>query len=115
MQQANDLHKPTQFTPPGTSEAPSKNTYRPKVMSLKMLPIQDMLIWGGQVGLCNAACRGNCYTKKAGNIGLVLRRAVVQGLMVMGDDDFDVCCSGTDAPPKVGVFLCIWGNGDLCL
>ena len=46
-------------------------------------------------------CRGSCYTKKAGNIGLVLRRAVAQGLRVMGDDDMDVCCSGADAPPKV--------------
>lgn len=45
--------------------------------------------------------RGSCYTKKAGNIGLVLRRAVVQGLQVMGDEDVDVCCSGADAPPTV--------------
>ena len=46
-------------------------------------------------------CRGNCYTKRAGNIGLVLRRAVAQGIRVMGDDDMDVCCSGVDAPEKV--------------
>ena len=46
-------------------------------------------------------CRGNCYTRKAGNIGLVLRRAVAQGIRVMGDDDMDVCCSGADAPQKV--------------
>ena len=50
-------------------------------------------------------CRGSCYTKKAGNIGLVLRRAVAQGLRVMGDDDMDVCCSGADAPPKVFVHI----------
>ena len=49
----------------------------------------------------NVTCRGSCYTKKAGNIGLVLRRAVVQGLQVMGDEDVDVCCSGADAPAKV--------------
>ena len=45
--------------------------------------------------------RGSCFTQKAGNIGLVLRRAVVQGLQVMGDEDVDVCCSGADAPAKV--------------
>lgn len=31
----------------------------------------------------------------------MLRRAVVQGLQVMGDEDVDVCCSGADAPAKV--------------
>ena len=45
--------------------------------------------------------RGSCYPRKAGNIGLVLRRAVVQGLQVMGDEDVDACCSGADAPAMV--------------
>ena len=31
----------------------------------------------------------------------MLRRAVVQGLQVMGDEDVDVSCSGADAPAKV--------------
>jgi len=53
-------------------------------------------------------CRGTCYTKKAGNIGLVLRRAVAQGLLVMGDDDMDICCSGADAPPKVIIVMHCW-------
>ena len=61
-------------------------------------------------------CRGSCYTKKAGNIGLVLRRAVAQGLRVMGDDDMDVCCSGADAPPKVFVYIPIeeYSTDPLC-
>ena len=35
----------------------------------------------------------------------MLRRAVVQGLQVMGDEDVDVCCSGADAPAKVRLWM----------
>ncbi|BDA47928.1 probable arabinosyltransferase ARAD2 [Coccomyxa sp. Obi] len=45
--------------------------------------------------------RGGCYSKKPGNVGLVLRRSVVTGLRELGEADVDLCCHGADAPPKV--------------
>ena len=46
-------------------------------------------------------CRGKCYSNKTGNIGMVLRRSVVQGLSLLQQPDVDLCCQGADAPPKV--------------
>lgn len=49
--------------------------------------------------------RGKCYSAKAGNIGMVLRRSVVQGLTSLEQPDVNLCCQGNDAPPKVSLYL----------
>lgn len=70
-----------------------------------------LLIWHGLPALLWShgivqmlLCRGGCYSKKAGNVGLVLRRSVVTGLRELGEADVDLCCHGADAPPKVSSF-----------
>ena len=49
--------------------------------------------------------RGKCYSAKAGNIGMVLRRSVVQGLSSLQQPDVNLCCQGLDAPPKVSLLM----------
>lgn len=42
--------------------------------------------------------RGSCYSDKPGNVGLVLRRAVVTGLRELDAPDLDLCCHGSLNP-----------------
>ena len=53
----------------------------------------------------SALGRGKCYSAKAGNIGMVLRRSVVQGLSSLQQPDVNLCCQGMDAPPKVSLLF----------